>query len=79
MTHPKILIVEDKESIVRDIREMLEQLEYQVVAAADSGEKALKKVEETGSDLVLMDIQLKGGHPSFLGLHFCPHAFRFQS
>ncbi len=60
MIYPKILIVEDKESIARDIREMLEQLEYQVVAAVDSGEKALKKVEETGPDLVLMDIQLKG-------------------
>ena len=60
MIYPKILIVEDKESIVRDIREMLEQLEYQVVSAVDSGEKALKKVEETGPDLVLMDIQLKG-------------------
>jgi len=39
MIYPKILIVEDKESIARDIREMLEQLEYQVVAAVDSGEK----------------------------------------
>ena len=61
MADHKILIVEDEESIALDIWEMLEQLGYQVAGVADSGEKALKIVAETGPDLVLMDIQLKGG------------------
>ncbi len=60
MADHKILIVEDEEIIARDMLDMLEQLGYHVVAVADSGEEALRRIAETGPDLVLMDIQLKG-------------------
>ena len=61
MKEASILIVEDEESIVQDMWEMLEQLGCQVVGVADSGEEALRKIAESSPDLVLMDIQLKGG------------------
>jgi len=60
MADHKIFIVEDEEIVARDISDMLEQLGYQVAAVADSGEEALSRIAETGPDLVLMDIQIKG-------------------
>ena len=69
MKKASILIVEDEESIAQDIWEMLEQLGYHVLAVTDSGEEALKKIAETGPDLVLMDIQLKGGMDGVAAAH----------
>ena len=69
MKKASILIVEDEEIIAQDIWEMLEQLGYHVLAVADSGEKALKIVAETGPDLVLMDIELKGGMDGVAAAH----------
>jgi len=60
MSDHKILIVEDEESVALNISDMLQQFGYQVAAVAGSGEEALKKIAETGPDLVLMDILLKG-------------------
>ena len=56
----RILVVEDDQIIQLDLRRHLNQLEYQVVGAASSGEEAIAKAIELQSDLVLMDIRLRG-------------------
>lgn len=56
----KIMIVEDEALLAADIEEKLAGLGYDVIGTANSGEKALAKLEEQHPDLVLMDIQLKG-------------------
>ncbi|MCD4653135.1 response regulator [bacterium] len=61
MANEKILIVEDETIVAMGIRKTLTSLGYQVTGIASSGIKALQKAEETRPDLVLMDIQLKGG------------------
>tara|TARA_Y100000294_G_scaffold82200_1_gene77233 strand:+ start:162 stop:785 length:624 start_codon:yes stop_codon:yes gene_type:complete len=56
----KILIVEDQFLIANDIKDNLETLGYEISAIATSGEKAVKTAGEGKTDLVLMDIVLKG-------------------
>ena len=59
--HPKrIIVVEDEGIVAMDISKCLTTLGYEVVFVADSGEKTLTKLEETQSDLILMDVELKG-------------------
>jgi len=60
MTQAQILIVEDESIVAIDIQHRLKSLGYAVSGVASSGEEALKKVEETRPDLVLMDILLEG-------------------
>ena len=60
MAKIKILIVEDEAITANDIRELLEEIGYEVTATVGSGEEALKSFQETPPDLVLMDIQLDG-------------------
>jgi DNA-binding LytR/AlgR family response regulator len=57
----KILIVEDELVIAEDLKEILEELGYQVCGLAISSREALALIEEKSPDLVLLDIQLKGG------------------
>jgi len=68
MTKKRILIVEDEPITALDEQETLEELGYQVVGVADTGEDAVAKAKELKPDLVLMDITLKGtsinSHPS---------------
>jgi len=59
MTNLKILIVEDECIVARDIQNMLDKLGYGMFILAFSGKEAIKKIEETKPDLVLMDIKLK--------------------
>ena len=56
----KILVVEDEMIIAADISMMLTQLGHEVTGITPRGEDALKSVEATRPDLVLMDISLKG-------------------
>ncbi len=57
----RLVIVEDEGIIAWDLRSRLESFGYEVAAVADSGEQALIVAAESGPDLVLMDIKLKGG------------------
>lgn len=56
----KILIVEDEAVTALGLRNCVERLGYVVSSMADSGEEALRKVEEQAPDLALMDIMLRG-------------------
>ncbi|WP_219970645.1 ATP-binding response regulator [Methanospirillum lacunae] len=56
----KILIVEDEMVISLEIAATLKRLGYIVAGQAITGNDALKLVEETDPDLILMDIRLKG-------------------
>ena len=60
MTKPKILISEDEVIIAEDIAASLEELGYET-CAIDSGEDTIDMIRETQPDLVLLDINLRGG------------------
>ena len=60
MPQPRILIVEDEPIVARDIRVMLESMEYAVIDMVNSGEQALVSAETHLPDLVLMDMMLAG-------------------
>lgn len=60
MENAKILIVEDEIIIAADISMMLNKLGYDVTGIIPRGEDALKSIEATRPDLVLMDVALKG-------------------
>ena len=55
-----VLIVEDELIIAEDLRKRLTLLGFNVIGIATTGEDAVSRVEETGPDLVLMDISLRG-------------------
>jgi PAS domain S-box-containing protein len=56
----KILIVEDEIIVAEDIKDVLEEKGYIVVAIASSGEEAITQAAEKKPHLVLMDIRLRG-------------------
>jgi PAS domain S-box-containing protein len=56
----KIVIVEDEGLIAADLESRLKAAGYSVPGTADSAKPALKLIQETSPDLVLMDIRLKG-------------------
>ncbi|MBT9493786.1 MAG: response regulator [Paucibacter sp.] len=55
---PRILIVEDEHIVARDLQQQLEELGYEAVGHAVSGEQGLAMATRLKPDLVLMDIQL---------------------
>lgn len=74
MENAKILIVEDEIIIAADISMMLENLGYDVTGIIPRGEDALKSIEATRPDLVLMDIALKGNMNGIeTALHILEH------
>lgn len=56
----RVMVVEDEGIVSIDIRNILKKLGYFVSAVAFSGEEAIIKAEENPTDLILMDIGLKG-------------------
>lgn len=56
----KILIVEDEMIIAADISMQLTAFGYEVTGITPRGEDAIKNIESTRPDIVLMDIELKG-------------------
>ncbi len=59
-TNPKILIVEDESIVAFAIEETLKSSDYEVMTSIESGENALKFLENEQADAVLMDIRLSG-------------------
>lgn len=57
----KVLIVEDELLIAMDLRGRLKDLGYEVLAIADTAEKAFNLAASCDPDLILMDIRLGGG------------------
>lgn len=55
-----ILIVEDENNTVLDLKTISRKLGHNVVAVASSGEEAVQKAGELNPDLILINIKLKG-------------------
>ncbi len=55
-----VLVVEDELIISKDIRNMLESMDFSVCAHAKSGEEALRHFTTCNPDIILMDIILQG-------------------
>jgi len=60
MAAPRILVVEDEAIVALHLRQQLVKLGYEISATVASGEQALKEIEASRPDLVLMDIHLDG-------------------
>ena len=60
MKHKNILIVEDEMIIALSIKNWLEPLGFEVVDIVGTGEEAIDIVEKNETDLIIMDIGLKG-------------------
>ncbi|NQT26278.1 response regulator [candidate division KSB1 bacterium] len=60
MSQKRILVVEDERVVVLEIVDRLEELGYQVVDTADSGQEAIDKAVALEPDLILLDIILQG-------------------
>ncbi len=60
MKRARILVVEDESLVAQDLGRTLGKMGFEVPAAADSGEEAIRLAEEIRPDLVMMDIKLKG-------------------
>jgi PAS domain S-box-containing protein len=56
----KILLVEDESIVAIDLKRTLQNLNYEVVDVARTGEKAVQIAVEKEPDLILMDIMLAG-------------------
>jgi PAS domain S-box-containing protein len=57
---PKVLIVEDEAIISLDIKRLLSNSGFGVAAVATNSEQAIREIETSAPDLVLMDINLRG-------------------
>jgi signal transduction histidine kinase len=60
MPAPRILVVEDERIVALHLRQQLINLGYEVPVTVASGDLALREVEASPPDLVLMDINLEG-------------------
>ncbi len=60
MSRTQIIIIEDDLIIASEIKAMMEKLKYKVISIETSGEEAIKKIEQTKPNLVIVDINLKG-------------------
>ena len=60
MAKPRIVIAEDEAIIRLDLKEMLEEEGYEVVAEAGDGESAVRLAREMEPDLVILDIVMPG-------------------
>jgi two-component system, response regulator PdtaR len=55
-----ILIVEEDQRTIQDLKAILGKLGHNIVAVASSGEDAIQSAEDSKSDLILINIKLKG-------------------
>ncbi|HEY0126242.1 MAG TPA: response regulator [Blastococcus sp.] len=54
----RVIIAEDEALIRLDLKEMLEEEGYSVVAEVGDGQQAVDRAKELGPDLVILDIQM---------------------
>jgi CheY-like chemotaxis protein len=57
----RVLIVEDEGIVADDLAWQVEQLGYEIVGIAGSGDEAIRLAEQERPAVVFMDIQLQGG------------------
>jgi len=57
----RVLIIEDEPLIAFDLSDIVESLGHQVVATADTADKAVRAAQNLRPDLILADIQLANG------------------
>jgi DNA-binding LytR/AlgR family response regulator len=60
MDRIKIMVVEDDPAYLVELERIIEELDYELVAATDNSNKALEIVQAQKVHLVLMDINIKG-------------------
>ncbi|HMT12801.1 MAG TPA: response regulator [Ignavibacteria bacterium] len=60
MPAKRIAVVEDEGIVAMDISKCLTSLGYEVSFVSDSGEKAIDLLNEHPTDMILMDVELKG-------------------
>ena len=60
-TSKRLLIVEDQELVAMTIASIVRRLNYELVGSAATAERALELVDAYQPDVVLMDLQLRGG------------------
>jgi diguanylate cyclase (GGDEF)-like protein/PAS domain S-box-containing protein len=60
MKNERILVVEDEPVVALDLREILEEMGYEVCSICNSLQSAIQAVEQLNPSLVLMDIHLEG-------------------
>lgn len=59
-TKTRILIVEDSETVSRQIEDTITSLDYESVGIAKSGEVAIEMAKKLSPDVIIMDIWLQG-------------------
>ena len=65
MSAIRVLIVEDDPIIAEDIRDMLTDVDYQVLNVCYDKEEALEQIDILKPDLILLDINLDGSYEGF--------------
>jgi two-component system, response regulator PdtaR len=58
MGNLRVLIADDDPIIRLDLKQMLENLEYEVVAEAGDGQQAVKLARETSPDICILDVKM---------------------
>ncbi len=59
MSQPRVLVIDDEESVRDAFTDALEDMPY-VVETASSGEDALEKAKSSPADLVFLDLKMPG-------------------
>ncbi len=60
MNRHGVLIAEDEAIIAEDLRLLLRDSGYEVVAVVRTGQEAIERVDELAPDLLIMDVRLQG-------------------
>lgn len=56
----KVLIVEDESIVARDIQNILQKNNYEVIGIANNADTAMNTIAQNTPDIILMDIMIKG-------------------
>jgi DNA-binding NarL/FixJ family response regulator len=58
LSQPRVLLVEDDRGLREALRDLLEEIEFDVVGEAGNGEEGVQMVREVEPDVVLMDLRM---------------------